>query len=166
MTILMIPFVTLNQFWMIWHQSRYTGRVLATNMCVVLEYSSQGANGVKEQASFSLYMITTLGKCLGRARRPHRRTRAAGCTFFLQPAARLLLEWTREGARDVKSQRPLGKYFSFTDDKKSSYYIQSEKLKRQAEYIWFCSGASSCNGNEWVFFHLFYGFFFFFFLIS
>lgn len=93
MTILMIPFVTLNQFWMIWHQSRYTGRVLATNMCVVLEYSSQGANGVKEQASFSLYMITTLGKCLGRARRPHRRTRAAGCTFFLLPGS----SWSGRG---------------------------------------------------------------------
>lgn len=59
----------------------------------------------------------------------------AGGGLHVLPAARLLLEWTREGARDVKSQRPLGKYFSFTDDKKSSYYIQSEKLKRQAEYI-------------------------------
>lgn len=36
------------------------GRVLATKMCVVLEYSSQGANGVKENRPLISLCITTL----------------------------------------------------------------------------------------------------------
>lgn len=65
MTTLMIPFIVLNQFWMIWHQSRYTGRVLATKMCFVLESSSQGANDVKENRPLLVCILTHLIKCLG-----------------------------------------------------------------------------------------------------
>lgn len=97
MTILMIPFIVLNQFWMIWHQSRYMGRVLATKMYVVLEYSSQGANGVKENRPLSL-CITTLNSMFGTVLvEPHRMTRAAGCRFFLQPSGRLHLKGRGQG---------------------------------------------------------------------
>lgn len=39
---------------------RIWGRVLATKMCFVLEYLSQGANDAKQQASFSLHIDTEI----------------------------------------------------------------------------------------------------------
>lgn len=91
------------------------GRVLATKMCVVLEYSSQGANGVKENRPLLICVIPHLIQCFGTVLVNHMGwTRAAGCRFFLHPSGRLHLKGRGQGGGrgDVKSQR----FPCFTDD--------------------------------------------------
>lgn len=72
---------------------------MATKVCVVLESSSQGANGVKENRPL-LVCVLTLNSMFGKgACQPHGMSRTAGCRFLLQPSGRLHLKghgWERE----------------------------------------------------------------------
>lgn len=84
------------------------GGVVWPLKCVFLEYSSQGANGVKsDQASLSLYVVT-LNETLGMAW-------AAGCTLFLQPFGRG--RGDGGGFGDVKTKTSCEEILCFTDDK-------------------------------------------------
>lgn len=66
-------------------------------MCVVLEYSSQGANGVKENRPLLICILPHSFSVWDGVRQPHRMTRAAGCRFFLQPSGRLHLKGRGQG---------------------------------------------------------------------
>lgn len=87
------------------------GRVLATKMCVVLEYSSQGANGVKENrpllVSILPHLIQSLGRCLSATQDdPGSRLQILPAAFWPSSPEG---SWTGEGSGDVKSQRSLRK---------------------------------------------------------
>lgn len=89
------------------------GQGLATKVCVVLESSSQGANGVKENRPL-LVCVLTLNSMFGKgACQPHRMSRTAGCRFLLAafwPASREG-PWTGKESGDAKSHPALRKLF-------------------------------------------------------
>lgn len=96
------------------------GRVLATKMFVVLEYSSQGANGVKENRPLLICILQLLIKCLARCLLTTRGrvhgTWPGGCALFLPPPGHLDSTGRGQGkgrSGNVKSQR----LTCFTDDK-------------------------------------------------
>lgn len=65
MTMMMKPFIVLNQFWMIWHQSRYMGGGFWPLKCVFWNIHLRVQMVWKRTGLFLVcYLIQCLGRCL------------------------------------------------------------------------------------------------------
>lgn len=142
---LMIPFIVLKRFWMIWHQSRYTGgRVLATKKkkCVLFWNLHLRVQMVWKRTGLFLVCITTLNYTFGTVLVKHtgwvgQQAADSSCSL-LAVMARVRTWW--EGSGDVQSRlRKILCFTCFTDDKITRREIGE---KRRAESILrslFCS---------------------------